>query len=44
MVACGPFTPDNTNDYAPLADLMEQVEKTSPDVLILVRAIFHCIV
>ena len=36
MVACGPFTPDNTSDYAPLDDLLEQAEKSPPDVLILV--------
>lgn len=36
MVACGPFTPNNTNDFAPLDDLLEQVQNTSPDILILV--------
>lgn len=35
-VACGPFTPDNTNDYAPLNDLLEEVQKAAPDLLILV--------
>lgn len=36
MIACGPFTPNNTNDFAPLHDLLEQVEASPPDLLILV--------
>ncbi|XP_067942278.1 DNA polymerase alpha subunit B-like [Watersipora subatra] len=35
VVACGPFTPDNTNDYAPMNDLLSQVMKSPPDVLVL---------
>ena len=38
VVACGPFTPDNTNDYAPLDDLLELTLKSPPDVLILVSS------
>lgn len=38
LVACGPYTPSDSLAYDPLIDLINVINKDSPDVCILVRA------
>lgn len=36
MLACGPYTPDKSDDFLPLHDLITEANKTKPDLLVLV--------
>lgn len=44
LVACGPYTTSDSITYDPLVDLIEVINKSRPDVCILVRLLLPVII